>query len=85
MVWGDVIVFGAVYRPLRMVPTLGDADQLIPAFVVPLIIAESLSDCPAFSVVDDGVAIEILIFEIGEIGWPSSTIAVAVLVGSAKL
>ncbi len=59
---------------------------MIPVLLVPDIVALSCKDWPAVSVVDPGVASEILTFEVGDVTRvPNRTVADPDLLGSAIL
>lgn len=76
-----VRVAGAVYTPLFRTPTVGVTDQLTAVLLVPEMEAVNFADWPAFNTVDVG-ATEI---PTGITGTPSDTVAVALLVESARL
>ena len=70
-----------------MLPIFGVNDQLTPVFVVPNTAAVNCADCPPASAVKPG-ATEMLTVGGGvdvETGGPTITVAVAVLVRSARL
>jgi hypothetical protein len=80
---------GAVYNPLTMLPIFGVNDQRTPVFEVPSTAAVNWADCPPISAVEPG-ATEILTVWVGgggvvDTGCPTVTVAVAVLVKSARL
>jgi hypothetical protein len=84
----ELMLVGAVKNPRTRLPILGVTDQFTPVFVVPPTIAVYCSDWPATSIVRLGT-IETLTFGrdgvINEIGCPSNTTAVPLLLGSSTL
>jgi len=85
-----LIVVGAVYNPLLTVPTLGLSDQVTAVLELPLTVAVNCFDWPAFNDGDLGLS-EILtvdgggVVTAGVMAGPSRMVALADLVGSARL
>ena len=81
---------GAVYKPLTIVPTLGLSDQVTAVLEDPLTVAVNFIAWPALNAGPLGfsemlTAVGCGVVGAGVVAGPSTIVAVAVLVGSAKL
>jgi hypothetical protein len=79
-------LLGAIYKPLRTVPTFGLSDQVTAVFEVPLIVAVNCLEWPAAKdAVFGAIVILTGVVAAGVMAGPSWIVALAVLVGSASL